>query len=315
MGCRAAAAAMVSALLAGCATPVPTVDYRPLRADTDDASVPYQLTDLRLVIGLVPTGDKGPPVSLDPVTVHCVASVCRAGTSPDSPAVRLAMAVVPIPFAAVVYTIAPRRRGLVTTSLAPTYYPNSLRLQALAVEAKDHRLEVINAVGTIARGAASLAAKGGMSALTASATTADLALPIVIDLQRAKGALTDTIALDPIANPGWDLVTYFGDKGAPPKDLGFREREAVGTVHHAVVTSVCRPFHLRLVNSPVQLNFEATVADPDWLATVPFPPKGIVTFHSLCGADVQSQAVAEIGVDAIAAAFVSNVGAIAAAAR
>ena len=76
-----ATALMVTALLTvnGCATPVPTVDYRgladlvPGKAGGTDAGVPYQLTDSRLVIGLVPTGnDKEllPPISLDPVTAN-----------------------------------------------------------------------------------------------------------------------------------------------------------------------------------------------------------------------------------------------------
>ena len=310
---RAALAA--AALLAGCATPVPTVTYHTLAdAPPGDAAVPYQLTDSRLVIGVVPDGngkDPTPPVSLDPVTVACDDNGCLAedGHAP----LRLAMAVVPIPFAGTVLAIVPSRRGLITISLGPTYFPNSLRLQALVVEAKDHRIEVIDAVGTIARGLAGAAAGKGMAALRV-ALPVPLHLPVIVDLARARTALTDDVALSPLGNPGWTMAASFLDDPQPAA-LGFRSRATAGAVHHAVLTSICRPFRLSLIAGAAELRFEAAVADPDWLVAIPFPAKGAVILHPLCGADVQAQPVAAIGLDAIAAAFVGNVNAIGAAAK
>lgn len=318
---------VVAALVAvrSCATPVPTVDYRgladlvPGKAGASDAGVPYQLTDSRLVIGLVPAGNGKelvPPISLDPVTVGCNAAGCyplesAAGATP----VRLAMAVVPIPFAGAVFAIHPHRQGLITTSLAPTYFPNSLRLQALAIEAKDHRIEVINAVGTIARGLAGVAAGKAFANFTVSNAMVELHLPIIVDLARARTAVSDNVAIAPATNPGWDMAADFLDPIAPAT-LGFRARAAADTVHHGIVTSICRRFRVRLLyGTGIDLALDADVADPEWLVTIPFPPRGIVTFHPLCGADIQSQAVAQIGVDQIAAAFVNNVNAIGAAAR
>lgn len=311
--------------VAGCATPVPTIDYRgladvvPGKAGAGDAGVPYQLTDSRLVIGLVPTGndkDPVPPISLDPVTMGCNAVGCYPiGPAAGAAPVRLAMAVVPIPFGGAVFAIHPRRQGLITTSLAPTYFPNSLRLQALAIEAKDHRIEVINAVGTIARGLASVAAGKAFANFTESNKLVELHLPIIIDLARARTALENNVAIAPATNPGWEMAADFLDPVAPAA-LGFRARAAAATVHHGIVTSVCRRFRLSLRYAPgIDIALDADVADPEWLVTIPFPPKGIVTFHSLCGADVQSQAVAQIGVDQIASAFVNNVNAIGAAAK
>lgn len=322
-----ARALVIAALVAvsGCATPVPTVDYRSLadlvpgKVGTSDAGVPYQLTDSRLVIGLVPTGNGKelmPPISLDPVTVGCASTGCYpldagAGAAP----VRLAMAVVPIPFAGAVFAIHPRRQGLITTSLAPTYFPNSLRLQALAIEAKDHRIEVINAVGTIARGLAGVAAGKAFANFAVSNTMAELHLPIIIDLARARTALSDNVTVAPATNPGWEMAADFLEPVAPAT-LGFRKRTSADTVHHGIVTSICRRFRLRLLyGTATDIALDADVADPEWLVTIPFPPKGIVTFHPLCGADIQSQAVAQIGVDQIASAFVNNVNAIGAAAQ
>lgn len=322
---RALIAVAASIAMAGCATPVPTVDYRGLGAvvpgegGANDAGVPYQLTDSRLVIGLVPTGsDKEllPPVSLEPVTVECDSGGCYPLGRPKGAApVRLAMAVVPIPFAGAVFAIHPRRQGLITTSLAPTYFPNSLRLQALAIEAKDHRIEVINAVGTIVRGVAGLAAGKAFANAAVSTATAQLHLPIIVDLAQARKALTDNIAVGPATNPGWDMAADFLET-VEPATLGFRKQATAEAVHHGIVTSICRRFELRLIhNNVTDISFDADVADPEWLVTIPFPPKGIVTFHSLCGADIQSQGVAQIGVDQIAAAFVNNVNAIGAATK
>ena len=313
---RAALAA--AALLAGCATPVPTVTYHTLAdAPPGDAAVPYQLTDSRLVIGVVPAGGGKdiPPVSLDPVTVVCDGDGCFAAGDAPGPRqpLRLAMAVVPIPFAGTVLAIVPSRRGLITISLAPTYFPNSLRLQALVVEAKDHRIEVIDAVGTIARGLAGAAAGKGMAALRV-ALPVPLHLPVIVDLARARTALTDDVALSPLGNPGWTMAASFLDDPQPAA-LGFRSRATAGAVHHAVLTSICRPFRLSLIAGAAELRFEAAVADPDWLVAIPFPAKGAVILHPLCGADVQAQPVAAIGLDAIAAAFVGNVNAIGAAAK
>ena len=322
-----ATALMVTALLTvnGCATPVPTVDYRgladlvPGKAGGTDAGVPYQLTDSRLVIGLVPTGnDKEllPPISLDPVTIGCTAGGCYPiGPAAGAAPVRLAMAVVPIPFSGAVFAIHPRRQGLITTSLAPTYFPNSLRLRALAIEAKDHRIEVINAVGTIARGLAGVAAGKAFANYAVSNETVELHLPIIVDLFRARTALKDSIAVAPATNPGWEMAADFLDAVAPAT-LGFRARATADMVHHGIVTSVCRRFRLSLRYAPgIDIALDADVADPEWLVTIPFPPKGIVTFHPLCGADIQSQGVAQIGVDQIASAFVNNVNAIGAAVK
>lgn len=221
----------------------------------------------------------------------------------------------PTAFSGTVLTIDTRRRGLVTTSLAPTYFPNSLRLQALAIEAKDHRIEVINAVGTIARAVAGLASGKAFANDRSEPVLATLHLPVIIDLARAKTALTTNVALSAATQPGWEVATDFLDKAAQPAALGFRRRDDAAAVHHAILTSICRPLRLRLVNGPADLRFEAQIADPDWLVAIPFPAKGTVAFHALCGAVIQAQPVAEIGVDAIAAAFVANVNAIGAAAK
>lgn len=79
---RGTAALFTVLALAGCATPVPTVDYHMLvTAPAGDYGVPYQLTDSRLVIGVVPPAsgrDPAPPISLEPAVVECDAGGCYA---------------------------------------------------------------------------------------------------------------------------------------------------------------------------------------------------------------------------------------------
>lgn len=127
--------------VAGCATPVPTADFRPLSAvPAGDSRVALSIDRFPFVIGLVPTGNDKEPlpaVSLDLATILCGVHGCHAPD--DAKPLRLTMVVVPIEFGGEMLTIDPHRRGPVTTALAPTYYPNLLWLQVLAIEAKDHR--------------------------------------------------------------------------------------------------------------------------------------------------------------------------------
>ena len=314
-------ALLTLAVIAGCATPPPHVDYRRLSdRPAGDGGVPFQLTDTRLVVGLVPpdpanASDPVPPVSLDPVTVDCdIAGCYMPGTRGVSrKPLRLAIAAVPIPFAGTIMTIDPRRRGLVTTALAPTYYANSLRLKTLSVEVRDHRVEAINAVGGIVRGIVSAAGQAGMSNDEGVAATVALRLPVVVDLRDAVTALDTNTPL-----PGnvvqWEMAAAFLDRPGRP-GLGYLPRGDAATVHQGMVTSACRRFVLSLRSGMIGLDFSTIVADPDWLIAIPLPSKGTLSFHTLCGADVAAQPIDEIGADKIAAAFVANVEAIGVAAK
>lgn len=290
-----------SAALAGCAATPPHVDYLSL-ADRprQDNWVTYALTDSIIVIGPpgVSANDKPPPpIDLMPRTVHCQAiGVC------DTQILALAA---PTDFTGEVLAIAPRSHGLVTTTLAPTYQPDSLRLATLSVEAHDHRIELINAIGTIAKGVIGLGIGGAAAgAVAAAPQPVALQLPITLDLAAIKTAGAGA-ALP--GNPGWRYTAKFLDD---PARVGFLRREQRGEVHGAFVSSVCRPLRLTLNAQSASVTMTVTVADPDWLQTVPLPAKGSITAHALCGADVSADAVTSIGVDDLATAFFANVSAI-----
>jgi hypothetical protein len=318
------------AALAGCAT-VPNVDYHAMTTGTHhDSWVPFRLTDSLIVVGTRPEkpsedasgvarGDVfAPPLSLDAATVDYGA--CDSANVCTPPDVRAAA--IPLGDASRVLAIEPKSRQLVSTSVAPAYYPNSLRLKLLTIEAKDHKLEAISTIAAIASGAKQFTASltGTPSALD---TVAPLNLPLTIELAAARAA---NAVIDPAAPAGaapptpaplpgntakWRYTITFADS---PAASGFVPVGGITGVHRAMVGSLCRPARLTLYpvlakpQPPVVL--AVVVADPQWLLTVPFPPKGALVFAPLCGIDVQPQPVTEVGTDALANAFFNAVEAI-----
>ena len=304
---RLMAPLVLAALLAGCAA-TPSVDFHRLgAAPHPDGWTLFQLTDTVIVVGS-PAGvsDSGkadglsPPVSLSESLQDCTAKGCG----------RLAVVAAPISADREVLAIEPRTRHLVSASLSATYLPNSLRLKVLTVEAKDHRLEAINTIGALIKGGEALVTERSSGDITVQGPTkpvasAQLALPVILDLAEARKAQA---APQPLPlNPGWTYRLVFLDD---PAALGLLPHDRMAEVHKAMIVSACRKAQLQLIWTaggvpPVVL--ETSVADPDWLATYPFPSKGALTFHSLCGVDIQAQAVTEVTTDALATAFFNDV--------
>ncbi len=311
--------------VAGCAA-APRVDYHAL-SDTPrtDAAVTYALTDSIIVIGA--NGPPAPPASHEsvvPVDLTAKSAVCTAGGCEPG----LSAVATPTDFTGEYLAIVPRSRHFVSTVLSPTYVDNSLRLKTLTIEVKDHRVQVINAFGAVASGLIGIAsgrAVGGENQVKVAAAPiqAPIALPIVIDLAAARKALKAPLP----GNPDWKYTARFAVNDDPEKS-GFLPRARRVEVHGALLTSICRRLKVELAHYTPKANansaavadgltikLDVTVADPEFLMTVPLPVKGAVTPHALCGADVQPQPVTEIGVDDIANAFAKQVQAIRAAAQ
>ncbi|TRW15250.1 hypothetical protein [Glacieibacterium frigidum] len=295
-GAAVVAAAAGVALLSGCAL-TPRVDYHGLAdAARADNWVPYALTDTTIAIG---TGEAlGDKLSLARATPACDETGCEPA---------IAAVAVPIAFDGELLALAPRSRPLISTEISPTYWPDSLRLKVLTVEAKDHTLEAITAVGTIVTGAAKL---GGMRSADED-DGVELQLPLIIDLADAKKALGKAQPLPD--NPGWTMEARFTDR--PPGQAGFLARADRGRVHNALLTSICRPLRLELKYGETKTIVTVTVrvADPDWLVAIPFPAKGSLTLHPLCGADVQAQPVTRVTADKVAETLFAQVEAVRAA--
>lgn len=309
-GARHAAAAGVTLLAAGCAAVVPSVDYRPLAADPAGGGVPYQLTGTLIVVGAarLPSAEEPAPLALAPSRAFCSARGCFADAEQTVP-IALAAVAVPVADAGRILAVHARDRRFVKTALSPTYFANSLRLRTLTVEATDHRLEAINTVGTIVAGLAKLAA-GNLRLAQARRIDGGLRLPLTVRLGAVRGG--GAVDLSGGGSAGWSAHGRFETDAAA---LGLMPVARAGDVHAAMLTSSCRPFTLTLSSGEATIAMSLTVADPEWLYAIPFPPKGAVVFAPLCGADVQPQPVTRVGADALAEAFFAQVRAVADAAR
>lgn len=234
------------------------------------------------------------PIKLNPVVLQCTAEGC-VGES-------VGAAAVAIPYEGVTLAIEPHQRKFQTTFLAPTYYPNSLRLASLSIDVKDSREEAIDTLSAVIAGGASAS-----KSLFRSLAPTPLKLPVVIDLADAKKTIAGGEAPLPLNEGVWWYKVRFLDD---PDRAGFLKLADRGQVHQAILTSLCRPLQISLTNHSTTLVLGVTVADPDYLLTVPLPAKGLVALGTLCGADVQMQAIVEKPVDQVVTSFFNAVGSV-----
>jgi len=224
------------------------------------------------------------PISLTRSELTCYAKGCAEAS--------VEAAAVPISYEGATLGIEAAAHWMVYTRMAPTYYPNSLRLQTLEFAVEDKRQETIDTIGALALGIAKTTApvKGFAGAgLKERPVEKTLTLPIVIDLSEAKRTLTEDAPLPRNEAEGWTYHIRFMDDPEREGFLKFDERQ---NVHRAVLTYLCRPVQITLTNGEIQIVLGLTVADPSYLLPVPLPPSGTVTFGTLCGANVQmNQAV------------------------
>ncbi len=234
------------------------------------------------------------PIKLNAVTLQCTAEGC-VGES-------VGAAAVAIPYEGVTLAIEPHQRHFETTFLAPTYYPNSLRIATLSIDVKDSREEAVDTLSAVIAGGASAS-----KSLFRSLAPTPLKLPVVIDLADAKKTIDGGEAPLPLNEGVWWYKVRFLDD---PDRAGFLKLADRGQVHQAILTSLCRPLQISLTNHSTTLVLGVTVADPDYLLTVPLPAKGMVSLGTLCGADVQMQAIVEKPVDQVVTSFFNAVGSV-----
>lgn len=325
--------------LAGC-TANPSVELLPMQPDlVGHGAIPFRLTDSVIALGApadsAPTDAKGlkPPVSLARHYVVCGFGV--DGRAPPLCQFDIVPFVAPVDFAGAVFAVQPQSRTFVETRLAATYLPDSLRLAELAVAVKDHRVEVINAIGTLAAAAAGamepLPQRAGQPDDDRTDTTtppaprpieATLVLPVIIDADDRRDAQETGQCLAAAVprgagpchslprNPGWSYrLSWADDPGAQ----GLLPRSRLPGLRNAMVASACRPARLELYASLSNgllarvMTLRLSLADPDWLIAMPLPPKGQLAFHPLCGMDMKREDAAEIGADAMATALYNQV--------
>jgi hypothetical protein len=309
-------------MVSGCAA-TPSVRFHALGPASTDAApdrdnwIPFRLTDSTIVLGAA----QAPPAMSDPVAIASpiglerLVVTCQIDTGCDG---NVAAMVAPIDDADAVYAIEPRSKNFVSTRIAPTYVRDSLRLVELAVEVKDHRLEVIKTIGALVSGGAALIGGGGAEN-QGKAAGAELALPVVIDLDAARAPADPGAVCRPGGpalpchelprNAGWSYRLVFLDDAAAD---GFRPRSDITRVEGAMVASVCRRARLAIDYTPAggspvpMVTLALRVADPEYLMTMPMPAKGQLRFHRLCGIDMARESVTEVGIDEMAAAAIAS---------
>lgn len=324
---RLAFAAVLGCALAGCAA-TPAINLAPQTpAFAGQAAIPFRLTDGLIALG-VPAANGGgdtptPPVSFARIKVRCPADGSGFCSMPVIPWLA------PVDFTAATYAITPRKQKFIETRLAPTYATNSLRLAELAIEVKDHRIELIQAIGKAAVGLARLQS-GSTSAPDVTIPMRELQLPLVIEAAAARAPDSDGARCrqaSPVAgaggchalpgNPGWSYRLVATDD---PVAQGFIPRARLSEVRDRMVASICRPAVLALDFTDAEgvhpiLTLRLTTVDPDFLSTMPLPSKGQLVFHPVCGMDLKRQQVTETGVDAITAAIFDQIAAVHAAVK
>jgi|GEM_PF-2360414 len=317
-------------LVAGCAA-TPALDIHPLTpALAAGGAMPFRLTDAVIALGLPAkpgAGDKpAAPVSFATDFIVCPA---RNAPATDSCSPAIYPVVAPADFTGATYALTTRSRKFVETRIAPTYARNALRLAELAVEVKDHRMEVINAVGTVAAGVAGLAADQSGNEDTQDKPV--ITLPVIIDAADARAPDTPGARCRPAptgivaggaggchklpGNPDWSYRLVATDD---PAAQGFVPRAAIASLRDVMVASICRPARLEIDHEDSEgvrplLTLRLTIVDPDWLSTMPLPAKGQLVFHPLCGMDLKRQQVTETGIDAMTRAVFDQIAAVRAA--
>jgi hypothetical protein len=238
------------------------------------------------------------PITLSESALDCYARGCT-GASVEA-------AAVPIPYEGATLGIEAASHWMVYTRMAPSYYPNSLRLQTLELSVDDKRQEALETFGALAVGVAKSSSGAGFAGAgpKEQAAPKKLTLPIILDLADAKSTMTKDAPLPRNEAEGWTYHIRFMDDPEKEGFLKFGDRQ---NIHRAILTSLCRPVQITLTNGDVQVVLGVTVADPDYLLPIPLPPSGTVTFGTLCGANMQMNQAVTASTNQLVNAFFADV--------
>ena len=225
-----------------------------------------------------------------------------------------------------VYAVVPQSQWLwtVETKLSVTYFDNTRLLQKFGTQVQDHRIEAIQAIGTIA--------KAAMTALVAAQHADDeIQIPVAIDADPAKNVWE---ALP--SNPGWfyrvSLRNANPERDAVDRDEYFeRYRDRLFSIFFStrtLPTSSCKEANLEISRLPFikpvkgsqtdeeyqevlkgtvqeklgnivvkqqpfvfedKIEWPVLIADYRYLRAYELPDKGVITMHTLCGADITNE--------------------------
>ncbi len=216
----------------------------------------------------------------------------------------------PIDYSGSTYAVQPNNHLYKTTNISPTYVARSERLKTLSIDTEDHRKEIIETTGSIAVNLAKVAV--GFAAPEAGGRAPlypPLTLPAVINLSDIEPGVATPLSTDPNVNSGWTITLEYVDQ---PDGHIERSKFDQGTMGRGLaISTACRSAKLTLQapSVAITLQFGLTVADPEYLDTVPLPVKGEVDFPELCGpADVKTEQTTQETVNDLSDTLFKQVG-------
>lgn len=261
-------------LLAGCSS-TPTVTYRKINDKTGDdilknVSDSYYLNQSVIVVSPSESKDPSKP---GPLT-YTIASVPQENQG------------------AYKVGVEPTNDWLSTTTINITKPENTERVGTIGTDTKENARDLIKAVGGLAASAIAMAgAPSSKAEAPKESCGVPLKAPFTINLSTAL------IAIDP------DAVTYRFDDKAPnsacvqiefgPLPLDARKSDSYqfDKKTSAYYYSACRSVTVTVTYPDKRvLKKQLKIADPNFIQSVHFPYKGVITMHSECGISVKTDA-------------------------
>jgi hypothetical protein len=192
------------------------------------------------------------------------------------------------------YFLEPKDSLLIQSNISVTYYDGHHRIKSIGTEFQDNRIKVVEAVGGTITALLPLLAFPG-----ARPGGEEIELPLVFDFTSP----TRFGARDTFTN--WENVPnyktwWYRYKVSQPTGRVFRTQEYFekrkGNYTREFPMSACTDLTLEIGQGPdakageeAKATYVLRVPDPSFVEPLPFPRKGTITSHTVCGADIASQ--------------------------
>ena len=192
------------------------------------------------------------------------------------------------------FLLEPDKSFLTESDISVTYYDGHHTMKAIGTEFQDNRIKAIEAVGGI------IAASVALVGLAEAPETEDrLELPLVVDFTDPSRFNRRDIYSEWQQLPNHTRWWYRYKVSKPLEtaistDEFFRKRKGLFTRYFPVSACADMVLEIGIGGAPADAQKETAtyalrVADPSYVEPLPFPRKGSITMHTVCGADLSVQ--------------------------
>lgn len=206
---------------------------------------------------------------------------------------------------------------LTKSNISVSYYDGRHTIKTIGTEFQDDRIKVIEAIGGTVTSLMPLIFTG----FAPSETTENLSLPLVLDFTSPK------MFRDRTTYSKWDNIPnyttwWYRYKISQPEGRIFAtedyfENQRKGKFTREFPISACVDMNLEIGQGKDENQAEKAketytlrVPDPLFVEPLPFPVKGSITMHTICGADITTQPSQAINTFAVIEAVSKQVNAI-----